>query len=120
VVGVFYTDEYGEWFATLTQEEKETTDHVVGLLEEFGLRLGSPYSSDVEGSEPYAFRELRPKKGQSPLRVIYAFDPSRDAVLIIGGDKGKESKFYERIIQKAKTIWKEYLAEHAAGKHNEE
>ena len=39
----------------------------------------------------YAFRELRPKRGYSPLRVVYAFDPRRDAVLIIGGDKGGDS-----------------------------
>jgi len=68
VVEIFYTDEYGEWFGTLVQEEKETVDHVIGLLEEFGLRLSNPHSSALKGST-YALRELRPRNGQSPIRV---------------------------------------------------
>ena len=119
MVEVFNTDEFGDWFGELTANEQEDVAYVVRLLEQDGLGLGHPYSSALEGTK-YAFRELRPKKGRSPLRVIYAFDPQRDAVLIIGGDKGGDAKFYRRIIKRAEAIWKDYLAEQAQGLHEEE
>ena len=102
-VEIFGTDEFDEWFAGLERAEKVAVIHVVGLLEEFGLRLGQPHSSALKGSR-HGFRELRPKQGRSPIRIVYAFDPRRDAVLIIGGDKSKEPKFYERTIARAETI----------------
>ena len=45
------------------------------------------------------------------LRIIYAFDPARDAVLIIGGDKAGDKRFYEWIIPRAEAIWEQYLRE---------
>ncbi len=119
VLEVFNTNEFGEWFDELTADEQEDGAYVVRLLEQDGLGLRHPYSSALAASK-YAFRELRPKKGASPLRVIYAFDPRRDAVLILGGDKGSDAKFYRRIIKRAETIWKDYLAEQEQGLHKEE
>jgi len=52
----------------------------MSLLEQVGVALGEPYSSALKGSS-HALRELRPKRGASPLRVIYAFDPKREALL---------------------------------------
>ncbi len=48
-------------------------------------------------------------QGRSPLRIIYAFDPERQAVLLIGGDKAGDPRFYRRIIATAERIWREYL-----------
>jgi hypothetical protein len=81
----------------------------VGLLEQHGVQLGHPYSSAIRGSR-YAFRELRPTAGRAELRVIYAFDPKRDAVLLIGGNKSGDARFYEWIIPQAERIWEEYLS----------
>jgi hypothetical protein len=81
----------------------------VTLLQERGVSLGHPYSSALKGTK--ALRELRGTVGKSELRVVYAFDPSRDAVLIIGGDKGGDNRFYERIIKGAESIWRDYLVE---------
>lgn len=74
------------------------------------MALGYPYSSEIKGSK-YAFRELRVRSRGSSLRVIYVFDPRRDAILLIGGDKTGRKRFYERIIPKAEIIWEEYLEE---------
>ena len=115
-VEVIYTDEFGEWFAALSKPEQDEVIVVVGLLEGLGVALGFPASSALRGSR-VALRELRPKRGRSPIRVIYAFDPDRDAVLLIGGDKSGGARFYERLIPVAEKIWAEYLAEHSAGKH---
>ena len=91
--------------------------NVVHLLELAGIALGAPYSSAMHGAR-HAFRELRPKQGRSPMRIIYAFDPRRDAVLLIGGDKSNDKKFYKRIVNEATRIWEQYLQEQAAGLHD--
>jgi len=58
--------------------------------------------------------------GGRPLRVFYAFDPRRDAVLLIGGDKTGNGRFYERMVPVAERIWEQYLAEQASGLHEKE
>jgi hypothetical protein len=119
VVEVFGTDEFQAWFLDLSEEEQASVINVVTKLEVAGVGLGRPHSGHLEGTkEP--LRELRPKQGRSPLRVIYAFDPRRDAVLLIGGDKSGDPKFYARLIPVAERIWMQYLAEQAAGKHEQE
>lgn len=116
---VVYTDEFGEWFESLEPNARADIDIVIGLLAETGVALCFPHSSSIEESN-YALRELRPKQGRSPLRIIYAFDPMRDAVLIIGGNKGQEHKFYKRIVKKAEGIWQQYLDEQESGSHDKE
>jgi hypothetical protein len=81
---------------------------VVGLLEEKGVALGFPHSSGVMGSK--ALRELRVQSAGHPLRVFYAFDPIRRAVLLFGGDKAGDNRFYETFVPRAERIWAEYLA----------
>ena len=112
---VIYTDEFGEWFDALEESEQDAGIVVARMRGQMGVTLGFPASSALRGSR-YALRELRPKQGRSPLRVIYAFDPRRDAVLIIGGDKGSSAKFYDRIIRTAEAIWEAYLAAMTAQK----
>ena len=82
----------------------------VDRLAEAGLSLGHPHSSDIKGTkEP--LRELRIQSQGRPLRVFYAFDPKRQAALLIGGDKTGDDRFYETYIPKAVAIWKRHRAE---------
>jgi hypothetical protein len=104
------TDEFARWYGSLDEEDDDAVYRVVGLLEHLGPRLGFPYSSAIEGSR-YALRELRVQSGGRPLRILYAFDPKRQAVLLIGGDKTGKDRFYERMIPQAERLWKEYLAD---------
>jgi hypothetical protein len=117
-VEVIHTDEFGQWWNALSEEEQGGVARVVELLRGAGVLLKFPHSSALGGTKE-ALRELRPRRGASPLRVLYAFDPKRDAVLLIGGDKGSDARFYERIIARAERIWEEYLAEQAKGLHEE-
>ena len=71
---------------------------------------GHPYSSAVKLTR-YPLRELRSRSTSAPLRIFYAFDPARDAVLIIGGNKKGDDRFYERMIPLAEQIWEQYLRE---------
>lgn len=103
------TDEYETWYSGLEADEQAAVINVIAKLQALGYELGAPHSSALEGTD-FPLRELRPKQGRSPLRIIYAFDPDRQAVLLIGGDKAGDPKFYRRIIATAERIWREYLA----------
>jgi hypothetical protein len=87
------------------------------MLEQAGMRLGFPQASAITTAS-FALRELRVQSKGRPLRVFYAFDPRRNAVLVLGGDKTGDNRFYEKMIALCERIWAEYLAEQAAGKHD--
>jgi hypothetical protein len=118
-VDVIATDEFVDWYADLEKAAKNGVDRVVDLLELSGVALGHPYSSAIHGSR-FPLRELRVKSGNHTLRIIYAFDPQRDAVLIIGGDKTGDDRFYKKTVPWAERIWAQYLKELAAAKKEEE
>jgi hypothetical protein len=107
---VVATDSFVEWYDGLSQGEADAVTSVVDLLEAVGVKLGYPHSSAIKGSS-IALRELRATENKAELRVFYAFDPARDAVLLIGGSKSGDAKFYERMIEKAEKEWREYLAD---------
>ena len=117
-VEVIATDEFVAWWSDPEQVDEQCKKAIyaaVELLEREGVALRFPYQSAIEGSK-YAFRELRKAAGPHVIRIIYAFDPDRDAVLIIGGDKAGDNRFYERIIPKAEAIWEQYLREREVDK----
>ncbi len=95
---VEYTNEFGAWWTRITGSEQEDVAIVVELLMEQGPELPFPYSSGVAGSRHGHMRELRVQSGGRPLRVFYAFDPRRSAILLIGGDKTGNDRFYKRFI----------------------
>jgi len=56
-------------------------------------------------------KELRTQCKGRPLRTFFAFDPRRCAILLIGGDKTGDERFYERMIPIADRLYDEYLQE---------
>lgn len=84
---VEYTDEFGDWWASLTEAEQVSLAASVQLLEARGPSLGHPHSSGINGSRHGHMRELRTQHAGRPYRTLYAFDPRRMAILLIGGDK---------------------------------
>jgi len=107
VVEIEATTEFKRWFESLEVGEKKAIDLVVGLLRVQGVGLGAPYSSSIKGAR-FPLRELRPKRGASPLRAFYAFAPRRNVLLLIGGDKSGDNRFYTRMIARAESLWVEY------------
>jgi hypothetical protein len=91
---VEYTDELGAWWAALSEAEQESIDASVRLLEEKGPSLGFPHTSGIEGSKHAHMRELRVQHEGRPYRLLYAFDPRRCAILLIGGDKTGNDRWY--------------------------
>jgi hypothetical protein len=106
---VEYTDEFGGWWLTLTESEQDDLTAVVTLLEQRDVRLGFPFSSGVETSRHRHMRELRVQSGGRPIRVFYAFDPRRMAILLIGGDKTGDGRFYEVFVPVADRLYDEHL-----------
>lgn len=105
------TTRFKEWYEELTDAEAEDVTAVVDLLVELGPRLGYPYSSAVGASRHSHLRELRIQHAGRPYRVLYAFDPKRNAVLLLGGDKTGDDRWYDRHVPEADRLYDEYLIE---------
>lgn len=108
---VEFTDEFGEWWDSLSEPEQVSLDATVRLLEELGPRLPFPHSSGISGSRHSHMRELRVQHAGRPYRVLYAFDPRRCAVLLIGGDKTGKDRWYEQYVPIADRLYDELLNE---------
>ena len=91
--------EYLTWYEELSQTQKRDVSRAVDLLRELGVGLDHPHTSKVNSSRHGHMRELRVQSGGRPLRIFYAFDPLRAAILLIGGDKTGNSRFYMRYVQ---------------------
>lgn len=108
---VEYTDEFGDWWHALTESQQEDVAAHVSLLEARGPRLPYPYSSGVKGSRHSHMRELRVQSHGRPIRVFYAFDPVQSAILLIGGDKTGDDRFYAKMIPVADDLYDQHLLE---------
>jgi hypothetical protein len=108
---VEYTDEFGEWWASLDEADQVAVDASVQLLEQLGPNLARPHADTVKGLRHSNIKELRTQSRGHPLRTFFAFDPRRQAILLIGGDKAGDDRFYERMIPLAEKLYDEYLAE---------
>ena len=108
---VEFTDELGEWWNSLTEDEQVSVDASVRLLEERGPNLGHPHCSGIHGSRHSHMRELRVQHAGRPYRVLYAFDPRRSAILLIGGDKTGKDRWYEEHVPLADTLYDTHLDE---------
>lgn len=108
---VEYTDEFGDWWATLREGLQETIDAHVRLLESYGPQLPYPYSSGIEQSKHSHMRELRVQYKGDPWRILYAFDPRRTGILLLGGDKTGDGRWYEEHVPIADQLYDEHIAQ---------
>lgn len=108
---VEYTDEFEAWWIGLDEEEQIDIDAVVGLLEAKGPHLPYPYSTEVKGTRYGSMRELRIQHKGKPYRILYAFDPRRTAILLIGGRKTGGRRWYEKYVPWAEKIYEQHLTD---------
>jgi len=107
---VEFTDEFRSWFEVeLTLEEQESVTRVVDMLEGAGPSLRFPMSSGINGSRFSHMRELRIQHEGEPYRVLYAFDPRRSAILLLGGKKTGDDRWYDKMIPKADALYEQHL-----------
>lgn len=83
----------------------------MGLLERVGPFLSRPHADTVNGSRHSNMKELRTQHAGRPIRTLFAFDPRRTAILLIGGDKTGDARSYDRMVPIADDLYDEYLAD---------
>ena len=102
------TDQFSSWYLALIEPEQLAINAIVDLLEERGPALGRPYADTLSGSRHANMKELRPPEGY--IRILFAFDPRRMAILLIGGDKTNDcTGWYQRMIPVADRLYDEHL-----------
>jgi len=105
------SDEFAEWYRELTDDEHESVNFSVDLLEELGPSLGRPHVDTVRDSRHANVKELRVQHQGRPYRILFAFDPRRNAYLILGGDKTGDKDWYVDAIRRADAIYAHHLNE---------
>ena len=110
------TEEYAAWFTALIKEDLASATQVaqaVAALREEGPALGRPLVDRLKSSTIHHLKELRPgSRGRSEIRIIFAFDPDRSAMLLLGGDKaGNWQRWYRDNIPIAERLYLEYTAQ---------
>ena len=104
-----FTDEFERWWDGLTEEEQEDVRAKVNLLRQFGPSLGRPHADRIGLSKHPNMKELRVQHAGRPYRVLYAFDPRRCAILLIGGDKTGNDRWYEEFVPVADRLYDKHL-----------
>ena len=110
---VVFHDNFEKEFGLLAAAvQDEFLSHAI-LLRDYGPGLGRPTVDTLKGSKHGNMKELRFRRGGEVWRVAFAFDPLRQAVLLVAGDKaGSDQRlFYKRLIEKADTRLAQYLSE---------
>ncbi|MFZ0199525.1 MAG: type II toxin-antitoxin system RelE/ParE family toxin [Candidatus Sulfotelmatobacter sp.] len=106
-----FTDEFESWWSDLSEAEQEEIDAKVALLEERGPRLSRPHADRIESSRHSNMKELRGKVEERYLRVLFAFDPRRTALLLLGGDKTDDPAWYDKFVPIADDLFDRHLKE---------
>jgi len=108
---VEYTDEFERWWETLSEDEQISIAASVQLVEEHGSSLGFPHSTSINSSKHGHMRELRIQHAGRPFRTLYAFDPRRMAILLIGGDKTGDDRWYDVTVPIADRLYDAHIEE---------
>lgn len=106
---ILFTDECENWLLSLNDKEQVDVLAVIKLLEKLGHRLGYPYSSKIIDAKLSHLRELRIQHKGKPYRILYAFDPKRAGILLIGGNKGGDDRWYKKHIPIAEKLYDRHL-----------
>jgi hypothetical protein len=106
------TDEFDAWFTTLDEESRAEIMAKAGLLKILGPRLGRPHADTLNGSRHADMKELRANTSDKVMRIAFAFDPTRAAILLVAGDKSgvSQKRFYRQLLNRADALYDSHLA----------
>lgn len=106
-----FTEEFEKWWDELSQEEQGGVDAKIRLLMELGPNLGRPNADSLAKMSKHPnMKELRIQHSGDPYRVLFAFNPRRVAILLLGGRKPDQG-WYTNAIAKADQLYDEHLDE---------
>ena len=103
------SSEYLEWWHTLSLAQQKSIDRIVRQLADKGPHLSARYTKKVISSRHGRMRELRIQSDGNPIRVFYAFDPRRIAILLLGGDKTGNDRFYTEYVRITDRIYDRHI-----------
>lgn len=112
---VILLDQVEEWFLDLAESDPAVAaivEHAIDLLQGEGPTLGRPLVDRIKGSKTlHNLKELRPtSSGNVAIRILFVFDPKRQAVLLVAGDKaGNWARWYRDNIPVAEQRYEQWL-----------
>jgi hypothetical protein len=107
------------WYLALCKSDPQTADLIEDAIDQLaaeGPALGRPLADRVKGSRYHNMKELRPpSSGVTEIRMLFAFDPRREAIFLVAGDKaGNWESWYRKAIPLADERFARHLIELAA------
>lgn len=110
------TKEVEDWFLELSEKDPDSADQVgaaIDVLEREGPTLGRPMADRIKASRHRNMKELRPgSSGSTEVRILFAFDSEREAILLVAGDKsGNWKDWYSSNIPVADDRFEQHLRE---------
>ena len=107
--GVEFTAEFEGWWNSLSENEQADVNAKVILLQKLGPSLTRPHADLIHSSRHANMKELRIQHSGRPYRVLFTFDPRRCAMLLIGGDKTGNDRWYEEFVPVADGLYDQHL-----------
>lgn len=109
-VVLFQTD-FEQWFFEQEEAIQDTILAHLTVLKELGPALGRPSVDTLKNTKLPNLKELRIQHNGSPWRILFAFDPKRQAILLVGGNKQSDNRWYKKAIALAEKRYNKYLEE---------
>jgi len=106
---LIYLEEFAAWLDAQEKELRIRTVAYLGLLKERGPLLARPYADTLKGSQIANLKELRFQFEKAPIRILFAFDPKQQAVIILAGNKQGDKRWYDVNIPIAEKLFADHL-----------
>ena len=106
---VFLDEEFDAWLDTLEEGLQDEIQAAIELLMRFGPNLQRPRVDTIKGSSFSNMKELRIQYRGDPWRILFAFDPRRNAILLVGGNKRGDKRWYDKNLPIADRRFRRHL-----------
>lgn len=100
---------FDDWFSDLEEALQDSVTASVDVFQQYGPQLVRPHVDTLKGSSLKNLKELRVQHGGDPYRILIAFDPKREALLLLGGNKASDKRWYEKMIPQAEALFRQHL-----------
>lgn len=100
---------FDEWFRKLDEVEQDAILEDLRVLEAFGPTLGRPWVDTINGTTLKNLKEPRIRHTGEPIRILFAFDPWQQAILLVGGNKAGDKNWYKKNVPIAQKRFNQYI-----------
>jgi hypothetical protein len=115
---VVYSSDFDRWIFSIDDQSAKAIFRSIEILKAMGPSLGRPHVDSIKGSRLSNLKELRTQVKRHVYRTFFAFDPTRKAIVLTGGDKVGDKRFYHRMIPLAEEIYADYQRSISHAKKN--